>query len=342
MGASVTVKWQFLGLLAALACRDSPQPPDLSEVRSDHLLTADLDGDGQDEVVTWEAGLLSWPGGQEKIEGRLVAHDAGPQSEGAERIALAFGPAKHAPRADATIWTLGSEGARQVPIEGARFTDVQIINQGLLVTVADKNKTTKTLRVTAERQEVVAKTIMGLKARQITTEGTIAIGRLYGDEPRSHGGLEIHRDGLAPVSIDTVRGVRALGLGDVDGDGETDLLFADGWHFRYAKEGEARLAVLPGPAFTTPIRIGRVSDSYTIDAVEVLEPGRVLAIASSSVVVFEHTEHGWSQERIVSRNGAGRPAVWNRLGGWLGRDHGQWLIRSGMPHMPLHRSSSGH
>ena len=167
---------------------------------------------------------------------------------------------------------------------------------------------------------------MGLKARLLDASGTVAVGRLYGDKPRSDGGLEIHRVGAPPETIETVRGVRSLAVGDVDGDGNADLVYADGWHFRYAKKGEALLAVLPGPDFRTPIRIGQVSGSYSIDAVEVVRPGQLLVSATSSIVLFQSTSLGWTQKTLSPRMGSGVPTVWTSAGRGLNRQVSRWVV----------------
>jgi hypothetical protein len=70
----------------------------------------------------------------------------------------------------------------------------------------------------------------------------VAVGRLYGDEPRSDGDLAMGF-GASAEAIPTERGVRTLAAADLDGDGRDELLFGDGWHFRYKDEGKARLNV---------------------------------------------------------------------------------------------------
>ncbi len=70
----------------------------------------------------------------------------------------------------------------------------------------------------------------------------LAVGRVYGDLPRSDGDLTVY-DGDQVVPVTTVRGVRALTAADLDGDGDDELVFGDGWHFKYRDEGKGRLNV---------------------------------------------------------------------------------------------------
>jgi hypothetical protein len=68
----------------------------------------------------------------------------------------------------------------------------------------------------------------------------LAVGRVYGDEPRSDGDLTVYAGDVA-TPVTTFRGVKTLVPVDLDGDGTDELLFGDGWHFRYKDEGKGRL-----------------------------------------------------------------------------------------------------
>ena len=70
----------------------------------------------------------------------------------------------------------------------------------------------------------------------------VAVGRIYGDEPRSDGDLTVY-DGDVAVQITTHRGVRSLAAADLNGDDVPELVFGDGWHFKYRDEGKGRLNV---------------------------------------------------------------------------------------------------
>ena len=313
-------------LIAAVGCgAPVPPPPEASSV-VDQLITVDLDGSGTDTLVRWDSGVLTWPGGRQAIDGRLVAFDVGLHDGDKEAVALAFGRSKSSPDAEATVWLLNEDGLEPINFQASRFSDVQVVHDGVTITSVAKTKRAKTVAVNPGGVHELTESIMGLKARRIDAAGAVAVGRLYGDKPRSDGGLEIHRVGAQPESIETVRGVRALAVGDVDGDGHTDLVYADGWHFRYAKQGEALLAVLPGPEFTSPIRIGQVLGSYSIDAIEVVQPGQLLVSATSSIVLFQSTSLGWKQKTLAPRQGSSLPGVWTSAGRGLNRRISRWVV----------------
>jgi len=304
-------------ILLLFACTDVAPPPGPLTRTVDQLIAVDLDASGTDQLVSWREGSLEWSGGSKEIDGRLIGHSVGTLAGGREGLGIIFGRSKAAPKAEPTAWLLSSDGLTKMDINAFRFTDIQVVPDGVVLTVAYKDKRTQTLHVTESGTVILASSVMGLKARSLHRDGTVAIGRLYGDTPRSDGTLEIHTPDQPPREVPTVRGVRTLSLGDVDGDGHIDLLFADGWHFRYAKQAEAMLAVLPGPNFETPIRIGQIPGSYTIDSIDVVEPGRVLAVGTSSIVLFEQASLGWTQSTVAQRPLGGLPVIWRRNQGWL-------------------------
>ena len=309
-----------------VACDDWPDRPSVPENGADQIITADFTGTGVDEVVTWSAGTLAWSKGSQAIDGRMISHSVGAVGGDKDAVAMVFGRSKQTPKAEPTAWLLTEDGISQLEIDATRFTDVQVVADGVVVTVASKDKTTRTVHVAGASSKELTRSIMGLSARRLNPEGLVAVGRLYGDRPRSDGGLEIHQTGHPPRKVETVRGVRTLANGDVDGDGHDDLVFADGWHFRYAREAEARIGVLPGPDFKAPIRIGQISDSYTIDSLEVVRPGEILAVGTTSIVLFAKTGMGWEQRVLGTRGAGGIPAVWNRRSVWLGGGPSRWIV----------------
>ena len=107
-------------------------------------------------------------------------------------------------------------------------SDVQVVH-GVTITFVAKTGPRRCGR--SERCPRLTESISGLKARRIDAAGAVAVGRLYGDKPRSDGGLEIHRVGAQPETIETVRGVRALAVAMLTATAFRPV-YADGWHFR--------------------------------------------------------------------------------------------------------------
>ena len=57
---------------------------------------------------------------------------------------------------------------------------------------------------------------------------------------------------------------------DLNQDGLTDLLVADGWHYQYAKMGQARLSLYLGPDFTDKRVLTILDDEYSINHIVIL------------------------------------------------------------------------
>lgn len=122
----------------------------------------------------------------------------------------------------------------------------------------------------------------------------LAVGRMYGDEPKSDGDLAVLHDG-AREPVPTVRGIRTLLGSDLDGDGRDELLFGDGWHFRYRAEGEGRLNVAArdgeGGTWRTSL-IHRLPGEFTVMRIQVRDVdgdgrGEVFAAGNSTLYRYD-------------------------------------------------------
>ena len=126
----------------------------------------------------------------------------------------------------------------------------------------------------------------------------IVVGRLYGDEPRSDGDLSLWNQNTKTL-LPNFRGVRSLELSDLNQDGISDLLVADGWHYQYAKMGQARLSLYLGPDFSDKRTLAILDDEYSINHLEVHRNGRwILVQGTSSVYVLMKDALGWKHERV--------------------------------------------
>ena len=136
------------------------------------------------------------------------------------------------------------------------------------------------------------------------------IGRVYGDEPKSDGDLRIFEDG-SPTgeTIPSFRGIRALNMFDLNGDGQRELLVSDGWHYQYGTQARARLSLFLPPDYQQKVRIGDFADDYTINRIEVGKGknahGLVLAQASRHAYLLYLSEFGWRSLEVCEISEAG-------------------------------------
>ena len=144
--------------------------------------------------------------------------------------------------------------------------------------------------------------IMGLQQIPMGNDDVV-IGRLYGDLPKQHGSLEVHRSGQTPRTLPTLRGVRAMETADINGDGHLDLLVADGWHYRYGAEAQARLLLFMGPEFEDRRTLVHLDSAYTINRIEVVGdpktyPPPILVNASDGYHLLRMDSISWTSETI--------------------------------------------
>ena len=118
--------------------------------------------------------------------------------------------------------------------------------------------------------------------------------------------MEMHRTGQPPKVIPTLRGVRTMEATDLDGDGHTDLLVADGWHFRYGTEAQARLIAFMGPNFDERRTLANIDSAYTINRIEVSahpakHPPDILVEASDGHYLLRLDAVSWTAASILPK-----------------------------------------
>ena len=149
--------------------------------------------------------------------------------------------------------------------------------------------------------------------------GGVIVGRLYGEEPKSHGDLALWKDAKR-LSLPSLRGVRALEVGDLDGEGTPEALVGDGWHHAYGAQGDARLQLLSGVDLDTSRTIAFFDDAYSVEQIEFLGTGpatRLLITTSSHVTVLERDALGWRQIPVSSFDGRGNAVGVRTETGWM-------------------------
>ena len=289
---------------------DAPlaSPTELAE--ADAVAAADFDGDGVDDPVLVRDGVARWMGQEVALDGvvQVVARGALAGLDG-EAALIATGMGRGAREAPAAVWALTHAGAERVwESTGERnqvtslqvrdgnvwlsaFADAWTVAGGWLARAEDGAWTWKASEgaVMALRQAAVA-----------LPDGreAVVLGRLYGDTPRSEGDLRVRVAGSDERVLPTLRGVRSLATGDLDGDGAVELVVGDGWSSAYAREGDARIRLFRGPSWDDARTIGWLEGEYTANELFVVG-GDVLAVGSTAITLLRRDGLGWATRVIA-------------------------------------------
>ena len=292
-------------------------PPTSPTSDADVYFAVDFDGDGTDELVTIGNNQVRWSTHEQGVKGGLIGHAIGSlNGDTKESLVLLMGRTRENPEAKPEIIRVDGSELTRLYIGTSkleRLTDVRIGPKGVFATRMDPDKVARGGWVQDGKFRGVTESIMGLQQAPLS-DGSIAVGRLYGDEPRTHGGLEIHHPDAPPTILPTLRGVRSLEVMDVDRDGAEDLLVADGWHFRYGQDAQARLTLYRGPDFTDKRFITEIDSAYTIDSIHAVRtpsnhPQPILITTESDSYLLLPETVGWRSEAIKQAPGGTAPIV---------------------------------
>lgn len=301
-----TIPLWIAASLFALSCTPkAPTPPPLPTTAADAILAADLDGDGSDEWISVHNGTIAWNASTAKFEAGVASYGTTDlNGDGADELIVAMRRTRDYPKAKPRLFVIsGSEHTTyMLPIAGKhRITNVDAANGRVFVTALGNNKRTVGGWWSPAGFEPVTESIMGMVQVPLG-DGRVAIGRLYGDEPKSHGRLEIRGPDGTVTPLDGVRGVRTLAAADLNADGHIDLISADGWHFRYGEQAEARLSLYLGPSFTERRMIGTLKGDYTIERIDVVEtvPPTLVVSGTSTIAKFALDGLGWTPIQLGS------------------------------------------
>lgn len=267
------------------------------------FVPVDGDGDGFDEVLRIDADGIHSVQGTTPTSGEFQRFAL---REDRQEVAIATGAGRTDRSAPQVVVTINAEGAMEVLREAsprgqvtslhydgprlfiARFTDDRMVEGSWLNSAAP-----------------VARVSMGM--RQVPWgDGGVAIGRLYGDEPRSDGDLRLRSADGTEVVKPGLRGVRALErvVLPTNHNTATDdvLAVCDGWHYAYGREGDARLALLTGPTLDTSRTIGWLRGSYTCEQVIVVPgdgPPALVVRGSHAVHLLQRDDLGWTDTPVL-------------------------------------------
>jgi len=285
----------------ALACSPAPPGPwtvaSTEAIVADHVVAADLDGDGVVELGTVRGGTLEIGGHSIDLPGafqRAVRLD----KSGGDTLVVASGQGRGHREAPAVLTQLTADGHQQVwTYQGDRnqVTDLRAVNGRIWLTAYTDAR--KVGGGWLDDGAFDPLTVSHMGQRQLPlADGRVVVARVYGEAPKSPGDLQLHTPGQPASPLASLRGARALAAVDLDGDGVDEVISGDGWHFAYGREGDPRVVVHSGPELAESRVIGWVPGSYA--ALDILPIGTGLQAAllvqgSRRVVLLQRDALGW-------------------------------------------------
>ena len=273
----------------------------MSEV-AEWVTAADLDGDGNDELLIFNDGVLELQqSNQRKIQIDSAPKIAIKHRQGnREIIYLASGTSREFPDAELQIWKIDSTSEEVLwSSPKSQIGDLQMGNKGLYLVYSSGQKLRGGWLTENGFQQVLEER---LALRQIPFgDNKIIVGRVYGEEKRSDGDLRIYDTNSSDFKkLYSLRGIRALAKSDLNRDGQDELLVSDGWHFKYAQEAKARVVLYEGLADSFPRTIATFDNEYTVERIEAHSKlPLVLVRAPKFGYLIKLDDLGWKSEQLA-------------------------------------------
>ena len=264
------------------------------------LSSADFNGNGDDILFTFNDGLARWGEQEHKISAQpLCASAFDSNNDGKEELFVGYGASRTYKNQPAQVWQYSEKDTKLVWQGDAKsmISDMHATNDGLFVVRSNSNQEMEGgfLDVNNGQFNILHTQRLALRQYPLSKE-SILVGRVYGDKPRSDGDLFYSN---TKIKIPTKRGVRAIGVADINQDQKRDLLISDGWHFQYGTNAQARVVLYEGPDFTERRVIANFDDDYSVNRIEVSDDGKmILAIASKFGYVLFLDELGWKSYKL--------------------------------------------
>ena len=287
----------------------------------DRLWAADLVGDEADEVLCTNANVLQVFGADgARFRPRLEIQGTGlpnatwigdRDGDGKEEFVIAFGMGRNFATAPVKVLELDADanGATwQVrtlfEMVGERPQVTSVWGPRLyLAHFVSKYKVTGGYLAAGNTLTDERTLHMGMShvLADLDGDGTeeLAVGRVYGDEPRSDGDLTVY-DGETATPVLTFRGVRALTAARLDEKSAPVLVFGDGWHFKYRDEGKGRLNIArqKGQGFVTEL-VHELPDQYTVSRIEVEDidgdgHAEIFASGNDTIYLYRRSDDTWT------------------------------------------------
>ena len=289
---------------------------------ADKIACVDLDKDGNDEHIFLRKGRVYTPSSTHDL-------NAGAQTfwRDEQRLLIGSGFSKDFRDAPMSIHELTSSGFKELwSTNGTRnqITDLSVVNERIYLSTFTKGTTIAGGWID-ELYTPAFTSNMAMRQRPLPENPDVIIaGRLYGDAPKSDGDLQVIRNGQSTI-IPSFRGVRALDIQDMNGDGHSDLLVSDGWHYQYASMGRAQLHLYLGPHFTDRRTLAVLDGQYTINQIHVHPDKRTIVLqGSSQAFALTQSRFGWQQHTLGTISESGNTALCQST-------EGSYVLLSGNP-----------
>ncbi len=289
------------------------------------VAVADLDGDGFDEPILVQEGVIRWNGREHAIDCTVqVVSRRRVAGQSREEALLGCGTGRQTRGAPLRILAVGEDSVSTIwSRDGERnqIADLRVVEGRIWVAAFSTKFDVEAGWI---QDGVFQKVTEGrLATQQFPLSGTTVLqGRVYGEAPRSPGDLRVVGPGVERI-LPTWRGVRSLELADLNEDGHLEILVGDGWHYAYAEQARARLLLLEGPDWTVGRTLGFFSDDYSIRSIELVEDG-IVAVGTRHVHWLNRDELGWVSKPIAEITETG-------MGSVIKTDSGLGVLVSGSP-----------
>ena len=268
---------------------------------SQKVACADLDGDGIDEAIFFDQDALYWKGNREPISGSIQVLER-QKEDGFDSLLIGTGYGKGHKDDPKSLQKLTKNGLETLYTANGNRNQIASIaphKEGLFLSHFSNGTIVEGGWL--KNGEIIGRSALNMAVQQfplLENPDRIAIGRLYGDEPKSHGDLRI-LDKDQSIFLPTRRGVRALQIVDLNQDGFSDILSSDGWHYQYAAQAQARIQAYFGPDFKDIRTLANFDQEYTINSIELHQNGQsILARGNQGVYLLQQSPWGYKSHFI--------------------------------------------
>ena len=228
--------------------------------------------------------------------------------DGKEEALIATGIGRSDRDSPARIWAVGDDGVSLL-IERAgpraQVPELRVVDGRVWAALFGADNVVQAGWIQDEDLKVEQSAKLAL--RQVPSSQGVVVGRVYGDQPKSDGDLTLH-GAQGDTLLPSHRGVRSMALGDLDGDGQEELLIGDGWHYAYGTQAQGRVAVLSGSDWSEIRVIAHFPQDYSAQEIEVHE-GRVLVLGTKNVHLLQRDALGW-RDLVVAQTSEGGSIAW--------------------------------